>query len=86
MKITVKPQTIGNALAQDALGLIASSYLKVRRLIPRDATVRIWASCGFDAVDPPLDEGEKFHVEKISISFDSNEMINYLKICLRDLH
>ena len=78
-RTTVTPKTIGNAQAQDVLALIASSYLKARRLIPRDATFRIWASCEFDAVDELLDEGGIFHVAKTSTSFDSNDMDKLFK-------
>ena len=78
-QITLKPQTIGNAQAQDILSLLASSYLKARRLIPRDATFRIWASCEFDAIDPALGDGGMFHVTKTSTSFDSNQMDKFFK-------
>ena len=73
--VVVKPLIIGNALAKDLDALIASSYLKARRQIPRDATFRIWASCEFDA----FDEDGKYHTNRTSTSFDSHEINQFFK-------
>ena len=47
LRIGVAPTTLGSAMATDVEAFVARAYLMARRLLPKKADFKVWATCNF---------------------------------------
>ena len=47
LRIGVAPTTLGSAMATDVEAFVARAYLMARRLLPKNADFKVWATCNF---------------------------------------